>query len=393
MPPVEIVPGVDWVGTLDPDLRVFDVIMKAEHGTTYNSYLVRGETHTALVETSKGGFTRQYLESLATAIDPAKIDYIVLNHMEPDHSGALGAVLDACPNALVLLTRPGLTFAKNVANRDFPNRVVADGEVLDLGGRSLTFLITPYLHWPDTMMTYLAPDGILFPCDFLGAHYCDGRLFNDLVPGYDHLLRYYFQAIMRPFKEYVRAGLAKIEPLDLKVVAPSHGPIIRTEVQRFVELYRAWAAPSEPRSRKRLLVFYASAYGNTRLMAEEIVRGAEEAGAEARSIDLTGVDFCEAADEIEEAEGIAVGSCTINADALEHAWTLLSSLATINIKKKLGASFGSYGWSGEGPKMLAERLKGLKFRVPEEPLRVQLVPTDDDLKACRAYGATLAAAL
>lgn len=393
MKPVSVAPGVDWVGTLDPDLRVFDVIMRAEHGTTYNSYLVRGTEKTALIETSKELFKEEYLEMLSGLVDLKSIDYLVLNHMEPDHSGALRAFLEAAPQVKVFLTRPGLILAKNVANRDFDAQVVADGETLDLGGRTLKFIIAPFLHWPDTMFTYIEEDGILFTCDFLGAHYCDERIFNDLVPSYDHVLHYYFQAIMRPFKEYVRSALDTIEGLDLKIVCPSHGPVLRSNIGHYTALYRKWSAAPEPREKKRLLVFYASAYGSTGAMAREIVRGAEEVGAEARLLDLTGTDFPTAVDEVEDADGIAVGSCTINGDALEHAWALLSSLATISLKKKLGAAFGSYGWSGEGPKMLHERLKGLKFRVPQEPLRVQLVPTEEDLAKSREFGRELARAL
>jgi flavorubredoxin len=392
MRPVTIVPGVEWVGALDPQLRVFDVIMRADHGTTYNAFLVRGTEKTALIEACKGAFTASFFETLRAAIDPAKIDYIILNHLEPDHSGALGDLLDAAPNATVIATRPGLTFARNIVHREFKSLQAAEGESLDLGGRKLRFLIAPNLHWPDTMFTYLEPDGILFPCDFLGAHYCDDRLFNDLVGNYDEAFHYYFQCIMRPFKEYVRAGLAKIEGLELRLVCPSHGPILRTGISSYLARYRAWSAEL-PREKKRLLVFYASAYGNTAKMAEAIAEGARARGAEAIVHDLVGLDAGHALNEVEAADGLALGSCTINADALEQAWALLSSLATVNVKKKLGASFGSYAWSGEGPKLLAERMRGLKFRVPEEPLRALLVPTENDLAQCREYGGKLAEAL
>lgn len=393
MDPVSILPGLDWVGTLDPHLRVFDVIMRAEHGTTYNSYLVRGKDKTALIETSKGIFACSYLETLRKAIDPAKIDYLILNHMEPDHSGALAALLEAAPNIKVFLTRAGHNFAKNVANRDFDAHVVTDGEILDLGERTLKFIVAPYLHWPDTMMTYLAPDGVLFSCDFMGAHYCDARLFNDLLPDYDHVFRYYFMAIMRPFKEHVRNGLKRLDELELNMVCPSHGPIIRKNIGHYTSLYREFSKELPPRDKKRLLIFYVSAYGSTEAMANAMARGAEGAGAEVKIMDLSGVDMNYAVDEVEAADGIAVGSATINGDAIEHAWLFLASFSTISVKKKLGAAFGSYGWSGEGPKMISDRLLGLKFRVPEPPLRVQLVPTEEDLATCAAFGARLAAAL
>jgi flavorubredoxin len=243
------------------------------------------------------------------------------------------------------------------------------------------------------MFTYLEEDQILFSGDFLGAHYCDSRLFNDLIENYDEAFRYYFRVIMRPFKEYVRQALDKIVALPIKVVCPDHGPILRSDVGRYLELYRQWSAEPPRGGKKRLLIFYVSSYGNTERMAHAIGRGIRDAGADAGVVDLTKVNAGEMLDEIEAADGIAVGTCTINGDALEHAWHLLSSLTTIKVKEKLGASFGAFGWSGEGPLMIAERMKGLKFRVPEEPMRVQLVPTEADLKACEEYGKRLVAAL
>lgn len=393
MRPVPLLPGVDWVGVLDPQLRIFDVIMQAEQGTTYNSFLVRGTEKTALVEANKGRHAATFLATLKEAIDPARIDYIVLNHLEPDHSGALGELLDLCPRAQVVCTRPGKLFAEQIVNRPLGSRVIADGERLDLGGKTLRFLVAPFLHWPDTMFTYLEEDGVLFPCDFLGAHYCDDRLFNDQVDNYDYAFRYYFQVIMRPFKEHVLAGLAKIEGLPLNLVCPSHGPILRKDIASHLDRYRRWSEPPPPHEKKRLLVFYASAYGNTESLARALAEGARRAGAEAPLFDLTGVDLHEILDAVEAADGIAVGSCTINGDALPQAWALLSSFATISLKKKLGAAFGSYGWSGEGPKMLSERMKGLRLRVPEEPFRVQLVPSPADIEACEAYGEKLGKAL
>jgi flavorubredoxin len=393
MQAVEVVPGVRWVGVLDSHLRVFDVIMQAPHGTTYNSYLIEGRDRVALIDASKGKFAETFLETLRPAIDPAAIDFMVCNHLEPDHSGALTDVLEAAPNAQVVVTKPGRMLARAILNREFDARVVRDGERIELGGRSLRFISAPFLHWPDTMFTYLEEEQILFSGDFLGAHYCDSRLFNELVDNYDAAFRYYFQVIMRPFKEYVRQALDKIAGLPIKIVCPDHGPILRTDVGRYLELYRAWSAEPVRAGAKRLLVFYVSSYGNTERMAQAIGRGIREAGAEAGVFDLTRVTVAEMLDEIEAAQGMVVGSCTINGDALEHAWSLLSSLTTIKLQDKLGATFGAFGWSGEGPLMLAERMKGLKLRVPEEPLRVQLVPTAGDLQACEEYGKRLVAAL
>ena len=393
MNPVEILPGVQWVGVLDPQLRVFDVIMEAKHGTTYNSYLVRGRDKVALIDASKAAFAETFLDTLRPAIEPAAIDYMVCNHLEPDHSGALADVLDVAPQAQVVATKPGRMLLRAILNRDIKPMIAGEGDRIDLGGKTLRFIPAPFLHWPDTMFTYLEEDQVLFSGDFLGAHYCDPRLFNDLIPNYDEAFQHYFQVIMRPFMEYVRQALDKIDALPIRVVCPDHGPILRTEVRRYLDRYRMWSAEPPAPAPKRMLVFYVSAYGNTEKMAHAIGRGIREAGADAEVVDLATADVRAMLDDIEAAQGIVVGTCTINGDALEQTWSLLGSLTTIKLKDKLGATFGAFGWSGEGPLMLAERMKGLKFRVPEEPLRVQLVPTDADLKSCAEYGKRLVAAL
>jgi len=393
MIPIENIPDIQWEGVLDTQLRVFAVIMEAMHGTTYNSFLVRGRDKVALIDASKAAFAETFLDTLRPAIDPTAIDYMVCNHLEPDHSGALVDVLDVAPQAQVVVTKPGRTLLRAILNRDIKPTVAGEGDRIDLGGKTLRFIMAPFLHWPDTMFTYLEEDQVLFCGDFLGAHYCDPRLFNDLIPNYDEAFHYYFQVIMRPFKEYVRQALDKIDALPIKVVCPVHGPILRTDVRRYIDMYRAWSAEPPKPTKKRLLVFYVSSYGNTERMAHAIGRGIRDAGADAEVLDLATADVRAMLDDIEAAEGIAVGTCTINGDALEQAWGLLSSLTTIKLKDKLGASFGAFGWSGEGPLMIAERMKGLKFRVPEEPMRVQLVPTEADLKSCEEYGKRLVAAL
>jgi flavorubredoxin len=388
---MDIAPGVQWVGILDPQLRVFDVVMKAENGTTYNSYLVRGASKTALIETNKGKFSAQYIENLKNAIDPAKIDYIVLNHLEPDHSGALSDLLQVAVNATLVFTRPGKSFAENIVNRVLDNSmVVVEGDKIDLGGKTLEFLIEPYLHWPDTMFTWVPEDRILFPCDFMGAHYCDDRLFDDLVSNYDYAFRYYFQAIMRPFKEHVLRAAARVEKLSPLLVCPSHGPVLRSSVKKRLDEYRCWAMEPKKGDKKLLLVLYASAYGNTAKMAEAVSSGAAAAGVETSLFDLTATDIGSLLDEVERADGIAIGSCTINGDALPHTWEFLASLIGVKTKGMTGGAFGSYGWSGEGPLMLTERMRGLRFKIPSEPLRARLVPTGEDLKGCEAFGAKLA---
>ncbi len=392
MNPIPLATGVHWVGVVNPDLRVFDVIMHTAHGTSYNAYLVRGQK-TALIDAVKHGFGSALLAKIGALIDPAEIDYVIINHTEPDHSGALAEVLAAAPRAEVIASRSGALLLPHVLNRDLPIRRVGDGDRLDLGGKTLRFVSAPFLHWPDTMFTYLEEDAILFPCDVLGAHYATEDLFDDLAGDFEADWRYYFDMIMRPFKDKMLEALAKIEGWPLRMIAPSHGPVLRTDPQRYIDLYRAWSTPPERGPAPRLVVAYVSAYGNTRRMAQAVAEGARQAGAQVRLVDAEHEGPAELLDEIEAADALLAGSSTIVGDAIKPIWDLLSGLATVRLKGKLGGVFGSYGWSGEAIRMLEERLKSLKLKLPEPAVKAILVPTSDDLAACHELGRRIVAHL
>ena len=393
MRPVPITDNVWWVGALDPQIRVFDVIMHAPRGTTYNSYLIQGREKTALVELAKPAFGDQLFANVREVLPTMKVDYLVLNHTEPDHSGILAQAREVFPEAQVVCSRGGKALLQQLLNADCNPTVVGDGDTLDLGGMRLQFISAPFLHWPDTMFTYCPEAKALFPCDFLGAHYCDDRLFNDLVPDYLTEFRYYFDIIMRPFKEHALKALDKIAPLPLEFIGPSHGPVLRANIPAYLASYREWSSQPQSCAGKHLLVFYASSYGNTAKMAEQIAAGIQEAGVHVSIFDLAGTEIPKMVDAIEAADGIVVGSLTINSDAVKPVWDLLSSLATLKLKGKVGGAFGSYAWSGEAPQLIADRLAGLKFKVPEPALKVQFVPTEADLAECKEYGKRLAGAV
>ena len=395
---VELAPGVHWVGALDPHLRNFDIILRTANGTTYNAYVVRGETGVAVIDTVKESFADDFFRRLESVARYDEITTIVLNHLEPDHSGALPELLKRAPQAKVYLSRRAQMMLKALlkpSGEAPPEYIpVTTGDTIDLGGRTLHFLHTPYLHWPDTQCTYLVEEGMLFSGDVFGCHFCDARLFNDRVGDFRFSFEYYYAHIMRPFREYVLDALALIEPLELTAIAPAHGPILRHAPRDYLHRYRELATPrlhNEARVEKTLLVFYISAYGNTRRMAEALAAGAECLGGVRVSLyDLEGGESGVFTDLIEEADGLAIGSPTINADAVRPVWDLLSSLTTVNVKGKLGAAFGSYGWSGEAVRLIEDRLRGLKLRLPLEGLRIKLVPDAGELDACRALGEQLA---
>ncbi len=395
---VEIAPGVHWVGALDPHLRSFDIILNTANGTSYTRYVVRGETGVAVIDTVKESFADTFFTRLESVARYDEITTIVLNHLEPDHSGALPELLKRAPQAKVYLSSRAQMMLKALLKPtgEKPPEyipVTTDDEV-DLGGRTLRFLHTPYLHWPDTQCTYLVEDGILFSGDIFGCHFCDARLFNDRVGDFRFSFEYYYAHIMRPFREHVLDAVALIEPLELSTLCPAHGPILRHQPRDYLHRYRELATPrlfNEAKSEKTLVVFYISAYGNTRRMAEALAAGAERIeGVRVSLYDLEGGEDGIFTDLIEEADGLAFGSPTINADAVKPVWDVLSSLTTVNVKGKLGAAFGSYGWSGEAVRLIEDRLRGLKLRVPVEGLRIKLVPDAGELDACRDLGEQLA---
>ena len=395
---VQLDDGVYWVGALDPGLRTVDIILSTANGTTYNAYLVEGSDGYAVIDTVKEEYADEFFGRLESVTDYSKIKYIVLNHLEPDHTGALPELLKRAPHAQVYISQRAQSMLKALLKEGRENLdyiPVKTNDSLSLGNVTLRFLNTPFLHWPDTQCTYLVEREILFSGDVFGCHFCDPRLFNDKVGDFRFSFDYYYAHIMRPFKQWVLEALDLIEPLSLKMIAPTHGPILRDRPRRYVVHYRELATSSLSgelgENEKSLIIFYMSSYGNTARMAEAIYDGMHEVGGVRVSLyDLQGGETDPFVDLIEEADALMFGSPTINGDAVKPVWDLLSSLVVVNLKGKLGAAFGSYGWSGEAVGMIEDRMRGLKMRVPMKGLRVKLIPTEEELTDCKAFGREIA---
>ncbi len=389
---VSVSERVHWIGAFDPSMRTFDVILKTPNGTTYNSYCVRGSDGVAIIDTVKLECADQFFARLQQFADYDEITAIVLNHLEPDHSGCLPQLLRRAPRAKLYVSESAQLMLKALVKQDGLAYVpVTTGDSVSLGDRTLRFLHTPYLHWPDTQCTYVPEERVLFSGDVFGCHFCDQRMFNDKVGDFRYAFEYYFQHIMRPFKRHVLDALALIEPLELTAIAPSHGPILRDRPQDYVARYRELSTPRLRRETdngdKTVIVFYISSYGNTRRMAEAVRDGASEVpGLRLSLYDLEGTPVEPLVDLVEEADAILIGSPTINGDAVKPVWDLLSSFAGIHVTGKVAGAFGSFGWSGEAVRMIEDRLRGLKFRVPVPGVKVKLIPAREEILACRDFG-------
>ncbi|MDP8306208.1 MAG: FprA family A-type flavoprotein [Candidatus Chlorobium antarcticum] len=379
--------SVTWIGVLDPGLITFDIVMETKYGTTYNSYFINAEKK-AIVETTKEQFWPEYLAKIKQVTDPAEIEYIIVDHTEPDHSGNISNLLAIAPNATVVGSGNALKFLRDQTGHDFRSLAVKTGDSLDLGNKTLHFINAPNLHWPDTIYTWLEEDRVLFTCDSFGSHFCNEKMYDDEVGDFDDAFTYYFDAILRPFSKYMIQAVEKIRPLDISVICPGHGPILRTDWKKYVDLslrysQSAIALPNE----KNILIAYVSAYENTAILAERIAEGLR------RSCDFT-IDICDIEhmhfskmeEKIAHASGIILGSPTINQNILPQIYQIFSAINPIRDKGKLGAAFGSYGWSGEATKMIETNFTMLKLKVFDQNMKVKFKPHEPEFEACHEFG-------
>lgn len=388
MKSVKIKDGVYWVGVQDPNLKVFDIIMTTEYGTSYGSYLIRGSEKTVLIEAVKANFFDEFIEDLQKICPLSEIDYLVLNHTEPDHSGSVEMLLQKIPNLVIMGSATALTFLKEISNSRFSSKELTDGEELDLGGKTLQFISAPFLHWPDTIYSYLKEDKILFSCDSFGSHYSDERIFNDLIEhDFTDAYKYYFDEIIGPFKPYVIEALDKIKDLEIEIICPGHGPVLRTNLDYYINLYRQWAEPT-PRSTDLpvIVMAYVTAYGYTEMMAQSIEEGLLMIGEfEFKKFDLIYTPVEIVLKELEHADGLLIGSPTINGDTLPPVWKLLTSLSPITHGHMVAGAFGAYGWSGEAVPNIENRFHMLRMQV-QPGLRINFKPTPRGLEDAFNFG-------
>lgn len=378
-----------WTGIVDADLRVFDIIMHTEFGTTYNSYVLKTGGKTILFETAKVKFFDEYLEKLKEITDVNSIDYLVVEHTEPDHAGSVERLLDMNPGMKIIGTGCALGFLKEIVNRDFTGIPARDNTTMKIGERTLRFLFVPNLHWPDTMYTYIEEEQILVTCDSFGSHYGFEDVLLSKVTDWDGYMRaakYYYDNIIGPFKPFMLKALEKVKELDLSMICTGHGPVIDDKIDFILNTYETWSTVVNPNQKKTVVMPYVSAYGYTRSIAEKIAEGIRSSGdIDVKVYDMVEADQGEVLAELGFADGILFGSPTIVGEALKPIWDLTTSIFAGTHGGKLAAAFGSYGWSGEAVPHLTERLEQLNMKVTEG-FRVRFKPDENQLQDAFEYG-------
>ncbi|MEI8202191.1 MAG: FprA family A-type flavoprotein [Bacteroidota bacterium] len=384
---LEVSPSVKWIGVLDPDIRTFDIVMETKYGTTYNSYLINADKK-AIVETVKEKFVDIFERKLRMQIDPVEIEYIIVNHTEPDHSGSIKRMLEMSPNATVVGSGNAIRYLTDLLNFEFKYQVVKDGDVLNLGNMNLKFVGAPNLHWPDSMFTYLQEENILFTCDLFGAHYCHQNMYDDRVGNFDESFRYYFDVILCPFSRFIIKAVEKIEKLEIKAICTGHGPILTSNWKRYVDLIEGYAREYMLNPVKNtIFVGYVSAYHKTQELAEKIAEGMLMVeGIKVELHDIEKMPLAEIDSLIAKSTAIVLGSPTINQNTLLQLYQTFAMINPIRDRTKLFSSFGSYGWSGEAEKIITSALSQLKLKYFGRNLFVKFTPKPQDYASYVEFG-------
>lgn len=386
---LDVTKDVQWIGVLDFDIVTFDVVMETKFGTTYNSYFINAEKK-AIVETTKEKFWDVYEQKIRKVCDPAEIEYIIVDHTEPDHTGNIRRLLEIAPKATIVGTGNAVRYLKDLIGPDFPHRVVKDGDTLDLGNKTMRFISAPNLHWPDSMYSYLEEDKLLFTCDSFGSHFAHEEMYDDKVGDFTEAFDYYFDVILKPFSKFMLKAIDKISDLDIAAICTGHGPLLRSNWKKWVERSRsiAEAAIKHP-EKPRVFLPYVSAYHKTGALANQIAEGIRAAGdIETAVCDVENMPIGELDMNMTQSTGVLVGCPTINQNILLPIYKLFAVISPLRDKGKLAAGFGSYGWSGENAKIIPSMLKNLKLNVQEEGVFVKFTPSEEEMQKAFDFGKT-----
>jgi flavorubredoxin len=381
----EISKGVYWVGARDWNRKLFDALIPLPNGTTYNAYLVIGKDRKALIDTVNPGFEKELEEKIRRVVDPSEIDFVIMNHAEPDHAGSIPYIMSINTKAKLVTSPKGAKMAQTYFAVP-ENRImtVHDQEAIDLGGKTLQFIEAPMLHWPETMFTYLRENRTLFPCDFFGSHLAEG-LYDDEV---EDLLTYaqrYFGEIMMPFRVMGQKALEKIKDLKIEMIAPSHGPIYRNP-ERILNAYRKWASGE---TKRKAIIVYVTMWNHTEKMIRTIVDTLASEGIEVALYNLAVADIGDIAKDLVDSRAVVLGAPTVLGGAHPLAVYATYLVKALRPPLKYGVVLSSYGWGGGAIKHVQEVLGQTKLDIVGA-LEINGPPTEENIKQIIAFGKSLA---
>lgn len=390
---IKVKNNVTWVGKIDWELRKFHGDEYSTHkGTTYNSYLIK-EQKTALIETVWKPFSKEFVDNLEKEIDLDQIDFIIANHAEMDHSGALPLLMEKIPDKPIYCTANGIKSIKGHYHKDWDFHPVKTGDKIDLGGKELIFIEAPMLHWPDTMMCYLTKDNILFSNDAFGQHYASEYMFNDLVDQNElfHECIKYYANILTPFSKMVIKKINEVLEfkLPVDVICTSHGVIWRDNPTQIIEKYLEWANAYQE---NQITILYDTMWNGTRIMAESIAKGIKNKDSQVniKLFNTSKSDRNDIITEIFKSKIILVGSPTINRGILTSTAGIMEEIKGLRFVDKKAAAFGCYGWSGESVQLITENLKEAGFEIINDGLKSSWNPDEAAIKECVVFGEDIA---
>lgn len=389
--PLALARGVYWVGVIDWNLRDFHGYVTPK-GTTYNAYLIVDDKIT-LVDTVKAEFSAEMLKRISQIVDPAKIDHVIVNHVEMDHSGSLPVIMKAAPDATIYCSKNGKDglhlHYKADGCKDWAIEVVKTGSELSLGSKTLMFIEATMLHWPDSMHTYIKEDKILLSNDAFGQHIATSKPFDDEVGDVMAEAAEYYANILMPFGRIILKYIDTVKELgiDINMIAPGHGIIWRQDPAKIIEAYGRWARGE---TTKKVLIIYDTMWGSTHTMAKSILDGIKAAGVEVKLINIRKIDLSGIITEVLEAPVIMVGSPTLNNGIFPSVSELLTHLKGLRPKGKQAVAFGSYGWGGGAVKAMEKELEMAGFKLIEPGMQIRYRPDEEGIAACRQLGERIA---
>ena len=393
MKPIEIKPDIYWIGVNDTSTRLFEGLwLIEEEGISYNSYLVKDEK-TALIDLCKEVFQEEYLEDLSSLVDLKSIDYLVVNHMEPDHSGALQAFHVRAPQATILATQKAVEMLKEFAGITDNVQVISDGDRLSLGEKAFIFRTAPMVHWPETMITFETTSGVLFPCDAFGGYgiLSDGIFDDDYtdISMFEREALRYFANIVAAFSKPVLNAAEKLTDLPIQIVAPSHGLVWRKSPQRIIDLYLKWSGYTKGKAERAVTILHGSMYGNTAAVLPAIEAGLEEAGVPYSAHDITTTHISYILPDLWQNQGVLIGAPTYEGSIFPTMASVLQMAEYKRIFHKDAAYFGSYSWGGGATRYLRTTCDQLKWNLHDE-FEFMGKPSEEDLIKASAFASGFA---